>query len=160
MVGIMNNSQELKNLLLKKQELFLEVERITNEIFSAPIDLINSLLESRGKTIEQVILIDDKIKPFTEGNEPLRSVLNCTCDMSNISGEQKELLEEALRIKAIANRVLKNEDSIRLRIENERDSLLKTIENLNHSSSTVAKSYMRSVETGIPLRDTNKKKKI
>ncbi len=80
--------------------------------------------------------------------------------MSSISNEQKELLEEALRIKAIANRVLKNEDSIRIRIENERDSMLKTIENLNHSSSTVAKSYMRSVETGIPLRDTNKKKKI
>ena len=160
MVKIMNNSQELKNLLLTKQELFLEVERITNEIFDAPVDLINSLLDTRGNAIEQIILIDDKIKSFTEGNEHLRSVLNCTCEMSDITGELKELLEEALRIKAIANRIIKNEDSVRQRIENERDSLLETIETLNHSSSAVAKSYMRSVETGIPQRSIHKKKNI
>ena len=156
----MYNSQELKNLLLAKQELFLEVERITNEIFDVSLDSINPLLETRGKVIEQVIFIDDKIKVLIGGDEYLRSVLNCTCDMSDLSDELKELVEESLRAKAVANRIIKNEDSVRLRIENERDSMLDKIENLNQSSSTVAQSYKRSVETGIPQKISSKKKSI
>ncbi len=145
----MNNNQELKTLLREKEELFSKVERITNDIFEAPVDQINSLLETRGKTLEQVILIEGKIKSVAAEDEYLKSVLDCTCDISGLSGELKDLFEESLRIKAIVNRIIKNEDSIRLRIENEMNSLLERIETMNRSSKTVAESYKRSVETGI-----------
>ena len=150
MVGDMKNNQELKQLLREKEMLFNEVERITNEIFEAPVDIINALLETRGSALEQVNIVNQKISPLIEGDENLRSVLNCSCEISGLSGELKELFEQALRIRAIANRIIKNEDCIRQRIENERDSLLAKIETMNRSSKTVAESYKRSVETALP----------
>ena len=137
-------------LLYRKEELFSEVEKITNEIYEAPVDIINALLETRGNALEQASEVNDKISALAEGDEYLKSVLNCTCNISDLSGEARELFEQALRVRAIANRVLKNEDCVRQRIESERDSLLGKIETLNRSSKTVAESYKRSVETALP----------
>ncbi|MFB0920110.1 MAG: hypothetical protein QMB62_04400 [Oscillospiraceae bacterium] len=146
----MENSNALKKLLCEREELFSEVEKITNDIFEAPADIINALLETRGSTLEKASIVNEKISAITEGDEYLKSVLNCSCDISGLSEESKELFEQALRIRAIINRILKNEDCVRLRIESERDSLLGKIENLNRSSKTVAESYKRSVETALP----------
>lgn len=144
------SNHDLNHLLQQKVTLFKQVEIITNDILEAPIEDINMLLETRGNVLEQVVQIDDYIKLQVEGDTQLKSILNGSCDMSALSGEQKELFEEALRIRAVVNRIIKNEDSIRLRIENERDSLLEKIETMNSSSKTVAESYKRSVETAIP----------
>ena len=144
----MDNYFELKKLLYKKQELFIAAEIITNDINEAPIEQITNLLEKRGEVLEQVNLIDNQIKAIVADDEVLRGVLNCTCEMSTLQGELKELFEESLRAKAIVNRIIKNEDTIRLRIENERDSLLTKIETINSSSNSIAESYKRSVKTG------------
>ena len=146
----MNNIQELKQLLSEKEMLFIEVEKITDEVFEAPVDIINALLETRGVALEQVNRIDEILNPLVEGDEHLKSVLNCSCDISALSGERQELFEQALRIKAIVNRIIKNQDSIRQKIERERDSLLQKIETMNSSSKTVAESYKRSVDTALP----------
>lgn len=146
----MNNNQVLKQLLSEKELLFIEVEKITNEIFDAPVDIINALLETRGNALEQVNKVDEKLSPITENDEHLKSVLNCSCDISELSGESKELFEQVLRIKAVVNRIIKNQDSIRQKIDNERQSLLQRIEIMNNSSKTVAESYKRSVETALP----------
>ena len=146
----MNNIQELKQLLSEKEMLFIEVEKITDEDFEAPVDIINALLETRGVALEQVNRIDEILNPLVEGDEHLKSVLNCSCDISALSGERQELFEQALRIKAIVNRIIKNQDSIRQKIERERDSLLQKIETMNSSSKTVAESYKRSVDTALP----------
>ena len=146
----MNNNQEIKQLLSEKEMLFIEVEKITDDIFEAPVDIINELLETRGIALEQVNKIDEKLNPLVEGDEHLKSVLNCSCDISALSGEMKELFEKALRNKAIVNRIIKNQDSIRQKIESERDSLLQKIEIMNCSSKTVAESYKRSVDTALP----------
>ncbi len=159
MVGDMTNNQKLKQLLREKEILFNEVERITNDIFESPVDVINALLETRGSVLEQVNIVNQKISPLIEGDENLRSVLNCTCDISGLSGEMKELFEQSLRIRAVANRIIKNEDCVRQKIENERDSLLEKIETMNSSSKTVAESYKRSVETALPRGFGNSKNK-
>ena len=159
MVKDMKNSHELKKLLQEKEDLFFQIERITYEISEAPIDQINELLDTRGNLLEQVIRSDNKIKSLVDEN--LKSVLDCSCDISGLSEEQKELFEKALSIKAVVNRIVKNEDIIRLRIENERDSLLKRIETMNNSSKTVAESYKRSVKTGLSQGlGANKKKTV
>ncbi len=159
MVGNMDINIELKNLLRKKRDLFLEVEAITQDINVGPIDRFNELLEKRGEALEQVILTDNQIKAITDGNEVLQSVLNCTCEISELQGELKELFEEVLSVKAIVNRIIKNEDIVRLRLESERDSLLNRIETINSSSNSVAESYKRSVETGFPQGKSGNMKK-
>ena len=150
MGGKMENNQQLMQLLYRKEELFSEVDKITDEIYEAPVDIINALLETRGNVLEQAGEVNSRISALAEGDEYLKSVLNCSCDVSGLSEEMKELFEQALRIRAIVNRILKNEDCVRRRIESERDSLLGKIENINHSSKTLAESYKRSVETAIP----------
>jgi organic radical activating enzyme len=145
----MNSNQKLKQLLSEKEMLFIEVEKITDDIFEAPVDIINVLLETRGNALEQVNKVDEKLNPLIEDDEHLRNVLNCSCDISGLSGESKELFDQSLRIKAVVNRIIKNQESIRQKIENERDSLLQSIENMNNSSKTVAESYKRSVETAL-----------
>jgi len=159
MVGNMDNNLELKKLLQTKQELFLAVEAITNDISEAPIDQIVLLLDVRGDTLEQVISIDNQIKAIVGTDEKIRSVLNCTCEMSALQGDLKELFEAALRVKSVVNRIIKNEDTVRLRIEHERDSLLDKIENINSSSNVVAESYKRSVKTGFSQGSAGNKKK-
>lgn len=156
----MDNIFELKNLLQKKRKLFLEVEEITNEMNESHIDTITELLEKRGKALEQVIELEAQIKPIIDDDESLNSVLNCSCDMASLKGEIKELFEEALRVRAIVNRIIKNEDIVRLKIESERESLLNKIETLNNSSISVAESYKRSVKTGLPQNTFKSKNKI
>ena len=155
----MDINVELKNLLHKKQELFLDVEAITNEINEFSIDRITELLEKRGEALEQVVLIDNQIKMIVGDNDKLQSVLSCTCEISELQGEPKELFEEVLRIKAIVNRIIKNEDIIRLKIESERDSLLNKIETINSSSNSIAESYKRSVNTGFSQGNIGNTKK-
>lgn len=155
----MDINLELKNLLQKKQELFLNVEAITNDINEFPIDRITELLEKRGEALEQVVLIDNQIQTLVGDNENLKSVLSCTCEISELQGESKELFEQVLRIKAIVNRIIKNEDMVRLKIENERDSLLNKIETINSSSNSIAESYKRSVNTGFSQGNTSNTKK-
>ncbi|PKM74471.1 MAG: hypothetical protein CVU91_00980 [Firmicutes bacterium HGW-Firmicutes-16] len=159
MVGDMKNNQKLTQLLREKEVLFIDVERITNDIFEAPVDIINALLETRGNALERVNQVNDKISPLIEGDEHLKSILNCSCEISGLTGETKELFEQALRIRAVANRIIKNEDCVRQRIENERDLLLEKIETMNRSSKTVAESYKRSVETALPHGFGNSKNK-
>ena len=157
----MNNNEKLKQLLSEKELLFIEVERITDEIFDASVDRINELLETRGAALEQTAIINEKLSALIIDDEHLKSVLNCSCDISGLSEEMKELFEQSLRIRAIVNRIIKNQDSIRQKIENERDSLLQKIETMNSSSKTVAKSYKRSVETALPHSfDGNKNKTV
>lgn len=144
-----NDSQILMQLLKDKEALMSEAEKLTFDISLASIDEIGPLLEKRGAVLESVIKKDSEIKVLIGGNEHMRAVINCSCDIPSLDDGEKELFEEAIRIKAIANRIIKNEETIRLKIENERDTLLKNIETLNHSSKVVAESYKRSVETGI-----------
>jgi len=155
----MNINIELKNLLRKKRDLFLEVEAVTQDINVGPIDQINELLEKRGEALEQVILTDNQIITIIDGNANLQSVLSCTCEISELQGESKELFEEVLSVKAIVNRIIKNEDTVRLRLESERDSLLNRIETINSSSNSVAESYKRSVETGVSQGKSGNMKK-
>ena len=160
MVCNMDNIFELKKLLQKKQALFLDVEKITNEMSESPIDKIDELLEKRGEALEQVIELEAQIKAILAEDESLSSVVSCTCDMAALKGEMKDLFEESLRVRAIVNRIIKNEDIVRLRIESERDSLLHKIETLNSSSISVAESYKRSVNTGLPQNFFTSKNKI
>ncbi len=155
----MDNIFELKKLLEKKQKLFLEVEKITDEMNESHIDRITELLEKRGEYLEQVILLNNQIKPIIAENESLGDVINCSCEMSSLKGELKELFELSLRVRAIVNRIVKNEDIVRLKIDSERESLLQRIEILNSSSTSVAESYKRSVNTGLFQDYSNSKNK-
>ena len=154
-----DNILELKRLLERKYKLFLEVERITDEMNESHIDKITELLEIRGETLEKVIELNNQIKSIIAQDESLRSVINCDCEMNSLKGELKELFEESLRVRAIVNRIIKNEDDIRFKIESERESLLNRIETMNASSTSVADSYRRSVKTGLPQEFSNNKDK-
>lgn len=156
----MNNSNEILKLLNEKKILFLEVEQITNDIMSAPVSDIAATLERRGKLLDSVVLLDQKISAFVGNDAVVRSVLNNTCDASSLSKEYSTLFEASLKIKAIVNRIRNSENGIKERITTERDNTLAKIERLNQSSVSVAEKYKRSLETGFPQGrgfDSNKK---
>jgi hypothetical protein len=137
-------------LLQEKGRLFHEVESLTGEIFAAPIDRINALLDTRGQVLEQIVEINERLRGFAGADAHLKSVLNCSLETDALTDETRTLFEEALRIRAAINRILKSEDNVRQRIENERSALLERIETMNSSSKTIADSYKRSVETAFP----------
>ncbi len=134
-------------LLQEKGRLFYEVEAITGEIFAAPIDKINPLLDMRGQVLEQIVVINDSLRAFAEADAHLKSVLNCNLEVDTLTDETRTLFEEALRIKAAINRILISENIVRQRVENEKSALLDRIEILNSSSKTIVERYKRSVET-------------
>ena len=144
------NYKTVLQLLQEKGRLFHGVEALTDEIFAASIDRINPLLDERGQILEQIAGINEKLRCFAGADAQLKSVLNCSLEADALTDETRVLFEEALRIRAAINRILKSEDNVRQRIENERTALMERIETMNSSSKTIADSYKRSVETAIP----------
>lgn len=160
MVGNMDNVLILKELMRKKQALFLEIERITNDMNKMPVEQVNDFLKKRREALDQAVITEECVREITAGDEFLQSVVNCTCDVSGLSPEMKGLYEEAVRCRSILNRIKKNEDITRLRIENRKDLLLEKIRTVNKSVNSVAENYRRAVRTGIPQRVVYKKNKM
>ena len=150
---------ELRRLLKDKENCFALVEKITDDLCEAPVEQINALLKARGEALEKAVRIDEKLKTLIGDDAYLKSVLDCSCDISSLPDNLKPLFEASLQIRATANRIIRNQDVIRLKIENERDMLLKSIETMNRSSKSVAEHYKRSVETGLTQTLGSKKKK-
>ena len=157
----MNGCQEIILLLQKKKELLLEVEEISASMKIAPAEELMALFTDRGRLLEKAQDVETNIRALTNGNEQMRSALNNSCEPRTLDSELLRVYEESLRVKAVANRILREEEGIKDHITLERDGLLKKIQELNSSSGSVADSYRRCVQTGVPNNQfTEKSKKI
>ena len=155
----MNGFEEIRALLEEKKNVLSEIERVSDEMKYAKAEELIELFAQRGELLESAKAFGEKIDALAIGNEPLTAALKNSCEPTSLSAGLGEIYDVSLRIKAIANRVLREEEGVKEHIQLERDSLLQKIEDLNSGSASVAGSYLRSVQTGVPQGQLGRKPK-
>lgn len=139
---------QLLPLLARKKLLFLEVEEVTSDMCVLSIEDLVIHTDKRGRLLEEISKIDEEIKLLCDNDTALWDALNHICGRQDLPDELAELFDLSLSIKAVINRILKNEDNIRLHLISEKQRVVEKMENLNMSGTSVAERYHRSVQTG------------
>lgn len=137
-------------LLAQKKQLFLELESVTADMSLYQVNELAECMEKRSRLLQQVEQIDAELKLMCITDEELRQVLNNRCPREGLSPQLSALYDASLSIKAVVNRMMKNDDAIKEHLEYEKQRITQKIEELNQIGAVVAGKYYRSVQTGVP----------
>jgi len=146
----MENFDRILDLLKEKLEIFLTIEKLTNMMFTSPVDELSVILTERGDLLQKALLIESKINKEVDDKACIKGVLDNTDDISKLSDDLLKIYDASMRVKAVLNRLNKLEKDVQLRLENERYMILERIESMNSSSNSVAGNYKRTVQMGFP----------
>lgn len=136
-------------LLAQKKQLFLELESVTADMSLYQVEELAECMEKRSRLLQQVEQADDELRLICSADEQLRQVLNNQCSREELSPTLAALYDASLSIKAVVNRMMKNDDAIKEHLEYEKQRITQKIEELNQSGAVVADKYYRSVQTAI-----------
>ncbi len=140
------------NLILQKLEqkrkLFAEMESITSAMTLYKVEELAQSMQKRSKIINAIDEIDLQLRAQAEQNELLRRALNNSCDRSPLDGDMARVYDASLAVKAIVNRIIQNEQSVKKHLDFEKSRVLEGIEKLTQSGLSVADRYHKSVQTG------------
>ncbi len=138
-----NNEQTLA-LLERKNEIFIELETLSNAI---PVQTPEEMLTGaklRSELLKESAQIDEEISFHCQNNRALRDALNNACPRENLSPELTILFDKSLQIKSVANRLANNADMIKGHLEGEKEKLLSDIKKLNTGGSAAANRYYKT----------------
>jgi hypothetical protein len=131
--------------LREKVKLLSEVEKITDSMAVVPQEELLHCTEKRGKLIDEIKAIDDKLREFAGMDNEVRSVLNNNCEKDDLTPELSKIYIEVLSVNAVLNRINKNDDVIKNRIEYERERLLNKIQTFNQGGEAATQRYYKSI---------------
>ncbi len=145
----MTEKEEIIRLLEEKKELLLQFEQISDGMYRIPMEELQHSIGKRQALVNKMQKLDERIELLCSGLEPMvcEAVYN-RCNRGDVDEELGTIFDKALETKAVARRVLKNQDGIRQRIEIEQIRTREQIQKLNASSSVVAGRYGQAVRTG------------
>lgn len=138
-------------LLGSKKEHFLQIEVLTESMKTAPLEELLVVFEQRGEILKLVEDLDKELGLLAKSAPCIKDALNNAAPPLASDKKLAVIYKLSLDIKAAANRILKTDPEILQRVENERKQLLERLEEMNNSGSSVASSYMRSVQTGVTV---------
>lgn len=156
----MKNYKLETELVLKKLAIYQEIEQITDTMSIQNIDQLIDSVQKREKLIMRAEIIDDSLFEYTDKDINLKNALNIDCKLDDLNDELKFIYETSFKIKAIINRLLRNEGVIREYMEFQKDSLLQKIESLNQSTTSVASKYSMGLQTAVPPTNNSKKSRF
>lgn len=136
-------------LLEEKQALYLECERLTETLCTAPVEELASITERRGRLLGKADELDSSIGALCAADSAVRDALNHSCPRGSLSAELGALYDASQAVKAVASRILQNESAARARLEFARDRAGEQLRATEAGSSSVAERYLRSVKTGL-----------
>ena len=131
--------------LREKTRLLSEVERVTESMAVVPQEELLGCTEKRGKLVEAIKLIDDKLREFAGMDSGIRNVLNNLCEKNDLTEELSKVYVEVLAVNAVLNRINSNDDVIKNRIEYEREKLLNKIQAFNQGGEAATQRYYKSI---------------
>ena len=137
--------EDVIGCLQEKTRLLSEVEKITESMAVVPQEELLSCTEKRGKLVDEIKLLDDKLREFASMNNEVRSVLNNTCEKSDLTEELSKIYVEVLSVNAVLNRINSNDDVIKNRIEYEKEKILNKIQTFNQGGEAATQKYYKSV---------------
>ncbi len=131
--------------LREKTKLLSEVEKITDSMAVVPQEELLACTEKRGKLVDEIKLLDDKLREFAGMDDGIRSVLNNFCEKDDLTEELSKVYVEVLSVNAVLNRINRNDDVIKNRIEYEKEKILNKIQTFNQGGEAATQRYYKSV---------------
>jgi hypothetical protein len=147
MKGVFDMSlyEDVIGCLREKTKLLSEVEKITESMAVVPQEELLACTEKRGKLVDEIKLLDDKLREFAGMDNEIRSVLNNVCEKDDLTEELSKVYVEVLSVNAVLNRINSNDDVIKNRIEYEREKILNKIQSFNQGGEAATQRYYKSV---------------
>ena len=145
----MNNPLQIVLLLQEKRERYSRFEQVTNEMMMLSPDEFQKGMDTREALLNDIKQIDAQITQQCCDNTPLRQVLNAQCDRDGLPEDLAQIYDVSMSVRAIMNRILKNESILQTYIEDQKILILEKIQELNNSSQSVADKYHRSLEGAV-----------
>ena len=137
--------EDVIGCLREKTKLLSEVEKITESMAVVPQEELLACTEKRGKLVDEIKLLDDKLREFAGIDNEIRSVLNNVCEKDDLTEELSKVYVEVLSVNAVLNRINSNDDVIKNRIEYEREKILNKIQSFNQGGEAATQRYYKSV---------------
>lgn len=141
-----NERAKLLQLLEEKKELFLEMEQVSEKMLLMDADELTQACSQRQKILDQVQEIDRVLKGVCQEDEEARLVMNHEVQPEAEDKALKALYEMSFAVKAVVNRIVREEEARRNHMEQQRDAIKYKIEELNQSGSSVARQYLQTAK--------------
>lgn len=141
-----NERAKLLQLLEEKKELFLEMEQVSEKMLLMDADELAQACSQRQKILDQVQEIDRVLKGMCQEDEEARLVMNHEVQPEAEDKALKALYEMSFAVKAVVNRIVREEEARRNHMEQQRDAIKYKIEELNQSGSSVARQYLQTAK--------------
>ncbi len=141
----MSNLQNAIDYLREKTSLLKEVEKITELMAVVPQEELLDYTEKRGKYIDEIKSVDDRLREIAGLDSDIRAVLNNNCEKDDLTPELSKLYVEVLAVNTVLNRINRNDDVIKNRIEYERTKILNKIQTFNQGGEAATQRYYKSV---------------
>ncbi len=139
---------EILSCLSEKYACFLSLEELSIPMQYETVGVLEELMIKRGELFEKISQIDAKLHQLTQNDEYCRRVIALRVSRKDISLNLRNIYHMSLQCKLSVNRLLKNEDVIRLHLENEKQRVMEQVKELNQNGSNLAARYHFSVQTG------------
>lgn len=141
----MSQYDEVIGYLREKTKILSAVEEITVSMSVVPPEELLACTEKRGELVNEIKLIDDKLREIAAIDNDIRAVLNNNCSKDDLTPELTKVFVEVLSVNAVLNRINQNDDVIKNRIEYEKEKLLNKIQTFNQGGEAATQRYYKSV---------------
>lgn len=153
--------EDVIGCLREKTRLLSEVEKITDSMAVVPQEELLDCTERRGKFVDEIKLLDDKLREFAGMDPDIRSVLNNSAEKDDLTEELSKVYVEVLAVNAVLNRINSNDDVIKNRIQYEKERILNKIQVFNQGGEAATQRYYKSVHgTGFTTVNVSRDIKI
>ncbi len=137
--------EDVIGCLREKTRLLNEVEKLTDLMAVVPQEELLDCTEKRGKLVDEIKIIDDKLREFAGMDNAVRNVLNNVCEKDELTDDLSRIYVEVLAVNAVLNRINSNDDVIKNRIEYEKEKILNKIQVFNQGGEAATQRYYKSV---------------
>ena len=145
----MRDIEQMLELLGQKRMYFLHYEKEMEELAILPAEEMEACLERGATIIKRIEELDGRLNQLLQQEGPMAlSAVNHECDRGQLTPDLGKLYDASLNVKAVASRIIQNDDMIRQRIAYERDQALEKIKEINSRSDSVAGKYHRYTRSG------------
>lgn len=145
----MKDLEQMLDLLEQKKVYFLHYEKEMEGLPLLAAEELEPCLQRGAKIIKKIEELDVRLKQLIQqGGSLVRTAVNHQCDRYQLNPELGKLYDASLSVKAVASRILQNDEMIRQRIALEREKALDNLKEINSRNHSVAGKYHRSMQTG------------
>jgi len=153
--------EDVIGCLQEKIRLLSEIEKVTESMAVVPQEELLACTEKRGKLVDDIKLLDDKLREFAGMDSEIRNVLNNLCEKDDLTEDLSKVYVEVLAVNAVLNRINSNDDVIKNRIQYEKEKILNKIQAFNQGGEAATQRYYKSVHgTGFTTVNVSRDIKI